>query len=136
MRREMRRRKFKLRGRLREDIILLLEEDDKTQGKIVWGQQHTVHQEQQCLTSGGGEEEGGGDATPNTGEDEEDLWEEVEPNNLVANGIEAEGTGPRPSIGRKSPLRDTGRLGGRGRRGYWVRRKGELLKKSLNADKG
>ena len=82
------------------------------------------------------EEEEGGDSPTDTGEDEEDLWEEVEPNNLVTTGIEAEGTGPRPSIGRKSPLRDLGRLGGRGRRRYWGIRREKQLRKSLKSNVG
>ena len=137
LRRELKRRKYKARGKMRKDIILLLEEDDKTQERIVWEPQRPVHQVQQYLTRGGGEEEGGGDATPNTGEDEEDLWEEVEPGSLIADGMKAEeGTDTRPSIGRKSPLGGSGRLTGRGRRGFWVRRKEELLKKSLKSDQG
>ena len=56
---------------------------------------------------------------------------------LIANGMKAdEGTDTRPSTGRKSPLRGSGRLGGRGRRGFWVGRNEELLKKSLKSDQG
>ena len=83
------------------------------------------------------EEEEGGDSPTNTGEDEEDLWVDVDPTNLGADGNGAEeGTVTRPNIGRQSPLRDLGRLGGRGRRGFWVRRREEQLNKSKKPNVG
>ena len=73
-------------------------------------------------------EKGGGNVVTNTREDEEDQWEDVDSMNLISNGRRAEeGTETRPS---------TGRPGGRGRRGYWVRRREDQLKKSIKANAG
>ena len=78
--------------------------------------------------------EGGRDATPTRSEGDEDQWEDVDQMNQGADGMGAEeGGSPTLSMRRSSPLKDTGRKGGRGRRGFWVMKREEQLKKRIKA---
>ena len=78
------------------------------------------------------EEEEGGDAMPVNREGEEDQWEDVDTGNQGDNGMKVgEGSSPGSCVGRS---RGSGRLGGRGRRGFWVKRREDQLKKRLNVD--
>ena len=135
----MRKRKFKVRGRTREEIIKLLEDDDRMQGRIIWETpKHNQNQVQCSVLRGvdGGleEEEEGGDAKPTNRDEEEDQWEDVDPGNQGDNGMKVgEKTSPESCVGRS---RDPGRQGGRGRRGFWVRRREDQLKKRLNMSAG
>ena len=54
---------------------------------------------------------------------------DINPTERGADGREARGrTGPKPRLGRTSPSKDTGRLqGGRGKRGFWVRKREKQL---------
>ena len=60
LRKEMKKRKFKGSGRSREKIILLLEEDDKTQRVINWANQPLEHLGQAELLGGIRRRRGGG----------------------------------------------------------------------------
>ena len=135
LRRELKKRKYRVNGRNREEMILLLEEDDKTQSVIRWATPQLEHQGQaNLLREGEGEEGGEGDATPNHRDEREDLWEDVDPPNQGANGMGAEERdSPRPLMRRNLPLKTTGMQGGRGHRGYWARRRDDQLKKSLKS---
>ena len=141
LREELRRRLFKVRGRSRSEMILLLEEDDRNQMKIVlgnqcmgiWGQAGNL----KGVNSGVKEEKREEDTKPLTGEDEEDNWVDVKPLEGEANGRGTEGAAsPKQSLGRQSPVSKPGRPGGRKGRGYWVRRKGELLKGRIKSAEG
>ena len=98
-------------------MILLLEEDKKNQRKIILAGGHWGGQGGRQFR---GEEGGEGD----TREEEEDNWVDVCPQEMAAEGRGTEGkTSPKQSPGRKSPLRNSGRHRGRGRRGYWLGRR-------------
>ena len=133
LREELKRRMFRVSGRKREEMILLLKEDDRTQGKIVMGIKHKGGQ-------GGGkhlrerdkgkqEEEREEDATPVPREEEEDNWVDMKPADQGANGKRTEGAAStKQSLRRTSPLKCPGRLKGRKGRGAWMGRKEDLIK--------
>ena len=149
LKKEMRIRKFKVGGKKRkkEEMIRLLEEDDRGQKRIVWGRSRKEGDIVSTNTNSGGreigvkEEEGGEPKPPPVCEGGDPEWEDIIPVE-EANGREAGGRPePKPRLGRTSPLKDTGRLqGGRGKRGYWVRRKemqiGSKVKRVKGAELG
>ena len=142
LREELRRRKFKVGGRKRRrsEMILLLEEDDRCQRKIVLstqcngGAREAGHLREE---NRGVKEEKREEDTNQPGEDEEDNWVDVNLLEGEANGRGTEGAAsPKQSLGRQSPVSKPGRPGGRKGRGYWVRRKGELLKGRIKSADG
>ena len=75
LRRELKKRKYRVNGRNREEMILLLEEDDKTQSVIRWAAPQLEHQGQaNLLREGEGEEGGEGDAPPQITEMRERIF--------------------------------------------------------------
>ena len=132
LRDDLRRRRFKVKGRKREEMILLLEEDDKNQRKLVLTEGHWRGQggSQQIRGVLGEGEEGkrGGDTTPSTGEDGEDFWVDVNPQDQTDNGRGTEEVdSPNEGLRRNSPLKHLGRLRGQGRRGYWVGKRAQQV---------
>ena len=82
-------------------------------------------------------EEGGEPKPPPALEGGDQEWEDIIPMEEAA-GREAGGRSEqKPRMGRFSPLKDTGRLqGGRGKRGYWVRRKEAQMGSKVKRVKG
>ena len=97
------------------------------------GDEPLMHRDQKNLLRGNEGMEGGErGASPTRSEGDEDQWEDVNQGNQGADGMGAEeGGSPRLSMRRPSPLKDTRRLGGRGKRGFWVMKREEQLKKRL-----
>ena len=132
LREELKSRRFKVKGRGREEMIILLEEDNRNQKKLVLSQGHWRGQggRHQIRGEEGGREEGkgGGDTTPNTGEEGEDNWVDVDPPELTDNGRGTEEAAcPNEGLRRISPSKNLGRLRGQGRRGYWVGRRAQQI---------
>ena len=83
------------------------------------------------------EEEGGEPKPPPVLGEGDQEWEDIIPME-EADGREAGGRPDhKPRLGRISPLKDTGRLqGGRGRRGYWVRKREVQMGSKVHRVKG
>ena len=133
LREEMRRRRFRVTGRKREEMILLLKEDDRSQRKIVigvehWGGQGGVKRLRE-EDRGGQEGKREEDASTISREEEEDNWVDVQTTEREAAGRGTEGAAsPKQSLRRISPIKGSGKLGGRRGRGAWMGRKEDLLK--------
>ena len=114
----MRKRRLKVKGRSREEIILLIEEDDRTQRKIGWTSGVKGEKVKGSLTS-----VLEGKVMVGSGEDEEAEWVDVEHTGGGGAGREAkEETNTKQDLRKPSPVKYTGRLRGKGVRGYWVGR--------------
>ena len=119
----------------KEDLIKLLEEDDRGQRRITWWrgnmeEDNVSGSHISGVSGGGGEEEEGGETQPAPGMEEEDPeWVDILPGGKEASGSETVGRpSRRPKPGRTSPSKGVGRLqGGQGKRGFWMRRKEKLL---------
>ena len=81
LKREMKKKRYKLSERSREEIITLLEEDDRMQKVIRWAAPQMEHQGQANFPGRGEWEDGGreGDTVQIQRDREEDLWKDVEP---------------------------------------------------------
>ena len=124
----MRRKRFKVRGRTRKEMILLLEEDSKSQTVIGWRKEdagggdmgHQLREETRRMKEEGGAE----NAQATSREEEEAQWVDCEPSDQRGDGREVE-EAARPLLDLRrpsSPSKDLGRLRGKGKRGYWVGR--------------
>ena len=137
----MRKRRFKVRGRTRERMIFLLEEDNKTQKVIAWEKEDTGGGEMGNQLRGENgevkEEEGAMRTLAVSGEDGEAEWVDVEPQDQIDNGNETEETAsPKQSLRRLTPKKDPGRLRGKGRRGYWIGRLQQQKKGRIKSAEG
>ena len=135
--REMKRRWMKPGRRTREEIIDLLEQEDRGQRRIVWVKQDkkedivqgTKLREDRSWK----EEEGGGQTTFQDSEVEGDEWEDMIPVEEDSQSrSEGEGVVSTMSeaMGRPRSALSPGRLGGKGkgRKGYWLARREEQIK--------
>ena len=120
----------------------LVEEDSRTQRQINWGKGDNG--EVECHQIRGMEEvveegKGDGGAQGCSREEEEAEWEDVELLGRRGPGKETKGAASTTQDLRKpSPVKYTGRLRGKGVRGYWVgRRTGQIqgrIKSELKGD--
>ena len=133
---EMKRRWMKPGKRSKEEIIDLLEQEDRGQRKIVWVKQRKKGEDNDQMTGLRSdrrmkEEEGGGHTILQDSKVEEAEWEDMIPveedNQTRSETVEVDS--PMTSAkGRPIIVPSPGRLRGKGRRGYWVAKREEKLK--------
>ena len=121
--------------RSKDEMVNLLVEEDKKQCKIVWGTKNMEEEESKGdhIRGGGSrswkEEEGARDAGDQPGEEDESEWVDIPPTDQEDNGSETQGE-PSQETKLRMPtphkvMRRT--QGGRGTRGFWVKRREEQV---------
>ena len=137
----MRGRKYKVRGRTRDDMISLLSKEDTCQLKIVWGkEQHTKeaipdygHKGKKIRLE---EKEGSEEAVLSTSEEKEDNGVNVLPEGEASGREATEEDSPKSGRRRLGIPTVLGRPRGIRTRGYWVKKREAQIKHGSNPNEG
>ena len=134
---EMRGKKFKVRGKTRDDMISLLSKEDTCQMKIVWGEQQHIkeaipnygHRGKKMRLE---EEMGSEEAVQSTSEGKEDNGVDVLPEGEASGREATEEDSPKSGRRRLGQPTVLGRPRGIRKRRYWVKKREAQVKQGSN----